>query len=451
MDLLGQEYNNAPKPKSKGKKVVLNLLIVSIILLVVVIALIYLLKGSQPKKASLYVNNESKTVISGLIINDEASGKKYVSLKDVASLIGYEYQNGEYLQYEESKTKGYLENSNQIIGFELGKNKIYKTVPNTEVEFEYYEIKNPIIQNNDKLYIALEDFDTTCDAVITYSDEKDQTVICTTDYLADEYEKKVVEQGVYKSVNKDFENQKAIIYNMLIVAKSEEKDNDNNNKYGVITTSMQQVITPKYKEIKYNEYTGNFIVAASNGKYGVISKVGQEVIVEVKYDSVRIVNYDPLMYEVKLNNKYGIINKEGKVIANTEYDKLGYAGDKTKEQNAVLIIKNVYDNKDGIVVCKNNKYGILDIETGREITPVESEITKIYSKTDNTGKKEYYVELSNQEVLLSKYVEYVNTISVNIPKENQQTTNNMEQNQQSNESEEQTSTPEQQNDGQPNE
>ena len=24
------------------------------------------------------------------------------------------------------------------------------------------------------------------------------------------------------------------------------------------------------KEIKYNEYTGNFIVAASNGKYGVI-------------------------------------------------------------------------------------------------------------------------------------------------------------------------------------
>ena len=371
MDLLGQEYNNAPKPKSKGKKVVLNLLIVSIILLVVVIALIYLLKGSQPKKASLYVNNESKTVISGLIINDEASGKKYVSLKDVASLIGYEYQNGEYLQYEESKTKGYLENSNQIIGFELGKNKIYKTVPNTEVEFEYYEIKNPIIQNNDKLYIALEDFDTTCDAVITYSDEKDQTVICTTDYLADEYEKKVVEQGVYKSVNKDFENQKAIIYNMLIVAKSEEKDNDNNNKYGVITTSMQQVITPKYKEIKYNEYTGNFIVAASNGKYGVISKDGQEVIVEVKYDSVRIVNYDPLMYEVKLNNKYGIINKEGKVIANTEYDKLGYAGDKTKEQNAVLIIKNVYDNKDGIVVCKNNKYGILDIETGREITPVE--------------------------------------------------------------------------------
>ena len=103
--------------------------------------------------------------------------------------------------------------------------------------------------NNDKLYIALEDFDTTCDAVITYSDEKDQTVICTTDYLADEYEKKVVEQGVYKSVNKDFENQKAIIYNMLIVAKSEEKDNDNNNNLGLVATlflfqSVQEYLLP---------------------------------------------------------------------------------------------------------------------------------------------------------------------------------------------------------------
>lgn len=431
MDLLGQEYNNEPKPKSKGKKIVLNLLIISIVLLVLLIVLIYVLKGTEPKKATLYVNNESKTVISDLIINDANTGKKYVSLKDVAALIGYEYQNGEYLQYEESKTKGYLENSNQIIGFELGKNKIYKTVPNTDIEFAYYEIKNAIIQNNDKLYIALEDFDTTCNAIITYSEEKDQTVICTTEYLAEEYEKSVIEQGVYKSVNKDFENQKAIINNMLIVAKSDEKDNNSNNKYGVITTEMQQIITPKYKEIKYNEYTGNFIVAASNGKYGVISKDGQEVIVEVKYDSVRIINYEPLLYEVKLNNKYGIINEEGKIIANTEYDKIGYSGDKTKEQNGVLIIKQVYENKDGIVVCKDNKYGILDLETGREITSVNSQVTKIYSKTDNTGKEEYYVEFSNQEVLLSKYVDYANTISVNIPRDDQsqQQSNEQEQDQ----------------------
>ena len=219
MDLLGQEYNNDQKPKSKGKKVVLNLLIVSIVLLVVVIALIYLVKANQPKKATLSVNGENKNVISGLIINDQASGKKYVSLKDVAPLIGYEYQNGEYLQYEESRTKGYLENNNQIVGFELESNKIYKTTPNTDVEFAYYNIKNPIIQSNEKLYIALEDFNTTCDALLTYSEENDRTEIYTTDYLAESYEKKLIELGTYKSINKSFENQKAIVYNILIVAK----------------------------------------------------------------------------------------------------------------------------------------------------------------------------------------------------------------------------------------
>lgn len=417
MDLLGQEYNK-PKPESKGKKVVRNLLIVSVILLVILIVLIYFLKTNQPQKETLYVNNESKAVIQGLIIDDTNTGKQYVSLKDVASLIGYEYQNGEYLQYEEDKTKCYLESNNQIVGFELGENKIYKTEPNSDIEFAYYQIKNPIIQSNEKLYIALEDFNTACDAKLEYSAEKKQTLVWTTEHLAKYHEEELLKKGTYKSVNKSFDNQKAIIYDILIVAKSEEKESD--IKYGVITTEGKQIITPKYKEITYNEYTGNFIVVASNGKYGVISKDGQEVIVEVKYDSVRIINYDPLLYEVKLNNKYGIVNKEGKIIANTEYDKLGYAGDKTKEQNGVLIIKDVFENKDGIVVCKNNKYGILNLENGREITPVDSEITKIYSKTDSTGNEEYYVEISNQEVLLSKYVDYVNTISVNIQQNNQE-------------------------------
>ena len=334
------------------------------------------------------------------------------------------------MQYEESKTKGYLENSNQIVGFELGSNKIYKTTQSSDVEFQYYEIKNPIIQNNDKLYIALEDFNTTCDAIIQNNVDTNQTSIYTTDYLVAEYEKLIIEQGVYKSISKDFENQKAIIYNMLIVSKSEEKDNDSNSKYGVITTEMQQIITPKYKGITYNEYTGNFIVQGTNDKYGVISNDGQEVIVEVKYDSVRIINYDPLLYEVKLNNKCGVINEKGTIIANTEYDRLGYAGDKTKNQNGVLILKEVYENKDGIVVCKDNKYGILNLESGREIAPISSDVTKIYSKEDNKGNKEYYIEFQNQEVLLSKYIEYVNTISVSIPKDNQtQQSNEQEQNQ----------------------
>lgn len=421
MDLLGQE-NNTPKPKSKGKKMVLNLLILSIVLLVVVIALMYVVKKNQPLKPTLYVNNESKPVISDLIIDNAEDGKKYVSLKDVSALIGYQYLGGEYPEYKEISTKGYFQNSNQIIGFELGSNKIYKTVPDTNTDFQYYDIKNKIIQKNDKLYIELQDFNETCQAIADYSSEKNQTTITTGDSLMTQWERKIIEAGTYKSVSKDFENQKALFQGLIVVGTSEKNDGN----YGVIDTNMKEIITPKFKEMKFDEYTKNFIVKGSDNQYGVISKDGKEIIVEVKYDSVRIINYNPVLYEVKLNNKYGVINEKGKIIANTEYDKIGYDGDKTKETKAVLVIKEVYENKDGIVVSKNNGYGIISLETGREIVPPVKEVSKIYAKTNSKNENEYFVEFNGQEAELSKYAEYVNTISVNVQNNTQtgESTNN---------------------------
>ena len=225
-----------------------------------------------------------------------------------------------------------------------------------------------------------------------------------------QWEQDIIGAGTYKSVSKDFENQKALFQGLIVVGTSDKNDGN----YGVIDTNKKEIITPKFKEMKFDEYTKNFIVKGSNNQYGVISKDGQEVIVEVKYDSVRIINYNPVLYEVKLNNKYGVINEKGKIIANTEYDKIGYDGDKTKETKAVLVIKEVYENKDGIVVSKNNGYGIISLETGRDIVPPVKEVSKIYAKTNSKDENEYFVEFNGKEAELSKYVEYVNTISVNV-------------------------------------
>lgn len=412
MDLLGQQ-NNIPKPESKGKKTVLTLLILSVVLLVVVIGLIYFLQVSQPKKQTLSVDTVTKDMIDGLIIYDADTGKDYVSLNDIATLIGYQYLRGEYKEYREISTKGYLQSTNQIIGFESGSNKIYKTTPNVNIDFQYFDIKNKVIQNNDKLYIALEDFATACDAIIKYSSDKNKIDIFTANYLIEnDYGKMVIDEGTYKYVDKDYENQKALMHNMLVVGTSEKKDGEDNT-YGVISTDMKQIITPKFKEIKYDEYTKNFIVKGSDNGYGVVSGDGKEVIVEVKYDSVRIINYNPVLYEVELNNKYGVINKEGKLIANIEYDKLGYDSE-NKEYNSTLVIKNCYENKDGLVVYKNYGYGIIDIETGREIAPPTKEVSKIYSKTNEKGENEYFVEFKGKEYDLSVYIEYVNTIPVNV-------------------------------------
>ena len=135
---------------------------------------------------------------------------------------------------------------------------------------------------------------------------------------------------------------------------------------------------------------------------------------------IEIQNLDKVFDSNKALDNINLTLEKGKIIANTEYDKLGCVGDKTKEYNGVLIIKDVYENKDGIVVCKDNKYGIINLETGREITPIVNEVTRIYSKTDNTGKEEYYVEFDGKEASLSSYVDYVNTISINVQNNEQE-------------------------------
>lgn len=91
MDLLGQE---TVKPqKSKGKKIVLTLLIISIILLIILIILIYALKSNVTKSLSVYVNGNPVQIVENLFIQDEKE-KTYISIEELTDLVGYDYFKG---------------------------------------------------------------------------------------------------------------------------------------------------------------------------------------------------------------------------------------------------------------------------------------------------------------------------------------------------------------------
>ena len=106
MDLLGQE---TVKPqKSKGKKIVLILLAISIVLLIISLVLIYTLKSSVSKKLSLSVNDKESQISQTLLIQDE-TGKRYISMKEVAGLVAYDYFEGGYLESEENGNKAYID------------------------------------------------------------------------------------------------------------------------------------------------------------------------------------------------------------------------------------------------------------------------------------------------------------------------------------------------------
>lgn len=384
MNLLDDE-DFAKKPEVKGKKLVLTLLIISVVLLILIIGLLVFLSTQPKAKAyTLFINDVKLEITTDLIVTD-IQNNKYISLKDIEKLMGYTYYNGEFPDItSEDKNKCYLDNGTEIIGFEADSNEIYKTKESSEIEYQYYKLSKNIIKINDKLYIALDDSVIAFNAIYSYSEADLKSILYTADFKTEEYNKKVVEAKTYTSVSTDYNNKKAISYNMIVV--------ENTGKFGVINTNLETIIGTKYASMSFDEYTKDFIVKNSSNKFGLINKDGEGKI-DIIYDSLRIINYSPILYEVKQNSKVGVLNQEGQLLINIEYTNLGYLGDKINNINPLLIIPKVRPNENGIIVVKNAMYGIASLKTGEII--VECKADKIY--LDEESKK-YKIDIERNDI-----------------------------------------------------
>lgn len=400
--LLDQEVK---KQEPKGKKIILLLLILSIMLLIFAIVAMAALAGKQTKPLTLSVNGTNMAIENNLLITNE-SGVNYISLPQIAKFqLGYEYISGGYLEYTESETKGYLESANQIIQFEAGNNVIYKTEPNTSVDYEEFKLQNNIIQANNALYIALDDLAVGLNIVYTYSQQNNKISLNTADNLIKSHQEALTEDSQIKSISDEFNNKKAVCYDMLVVSNE-------NEKWGVINrTDNSSIITNKYSSIEFIESAGVFIVS-DNGKYGVISKEpGKKPILDLNYEEVNIINNEPLFYQVKLAGKYGIINAKGQPVINNLYDSMGYNTEATTEQS-VLVIKDFGKDKvNALVVCREGKYGLVNLDNGATI--IDCNLDKIYAKNENSEKK-YYIQLQEKQMPLDQYIAQINTTTVNV-------------------------------------
>ena len=402
MNLLEQEIIKDKKTSSSKKNIVLALLILCIIALIMLLAMISVLKSNEPLKEVLFVDGVESQIKEGLIITDDL-GTKYISLQLGGELLKYKYYNGEYGENEEDKNKCYLQNNYEVIGLQVDSNKIYKIDLEDNIGKQEFTLSNKVKKDTTgSLYVTIEDFSKVFYVGINISEDGKQIQIKTCKHIAELQTENIKTDNKYTLVDSEYNNLKAIYYNLFVVS-------DGTN-YGVVNADLETIIGTKYKSIVFNEYTKNFI-ALSNNKYGILSTDGK-VIIEFKYDNLRLLNYKPLLYEVKQNNKYGVLDDKGNMIINTEYDRLGY--NSNDENDSVLIIKNIDNKEDGMVVCKNGKYGVVSIETGETI--LECELEKIYSRTledDETIK--YYVQIKGYEYELEEYIRYVNTTTVNIP------------------------------------
>lgn len=266
---------------------------------------------------------------------------------------------GEYKISSEDTSKMYVEakNGTETTSFFLNSATISKIAPDSTEDYDNIEITAPVIAVNDKLYINVDGFMHGFNSTITYNKETNAIAIQTLPYLVEYYKNNITRFG-YDTFSEEFENQKAIIFGMLVASKESTK------KVGVINTQTgNEIISPRYNKLKFMESSKEFIVTNSSEKVGIVYGTGATKI-DALYDEIKILDKKLGYYIVKSNSKYGVINSDGETVIHIEYDNIG--ADLTKFSSDK--IKNQYLLYDKVIpVCTNKKWRLFGIN-GKRIT-----------------------------------------------------------------------------------
>ena len=178
--------------------------------------------------------------------------------------------------------------------------------------------------------------------------------------------------------------------------------------WGCLDKSGKVVIQPIYsrKVFFYNDQVASTYI---NGIFsGVIDQFGEKFFAE--FDSVLPVDEVVGYYDVSLQNKHGIVNKHGEFILPLNYLSFGYhtskviwAQDTLSKKwgllrfDATIVLPFIYDNinkaEDGYFVCKNEKWGTVNLG-GKVIVDTKYQIiTKISKCYYNPSNPSAYEDL----------------------------------------------------------
>ena len=462
MGFMGQA--NGEKDEKLKKIIKISIIFSVIALFILLMAYVYIYyEDSQTLKTT--VDGKKVTMSEDLYIF-ESSGKVYVSIEEFSKLVGYDYYRGEFGKYNEDTSQCYVQNKNEVAGFELGTNKLYKLDPNSDSQnYEWYNLDEPVKIVNNKMYCTSDSIRLACNVRFNYNQETKKIQIYTLNYLASYYQQLVVNEYGYSGIDTTYAKKKAILYKMLVIKKAETDDNNKitSYKYGVIDLDNRTLIGTKYDKIQFVEGIQEYFVMSS-GKVGILSSEGVQKI-DLNYDEIKLLDNELRLYYVVSGELKGVVDKNGKKIVHLEFEQIGVNPKTFKSNNitnsmllfdnAIPVMKNskwglfdkngnqilepIYDSlgyvvgnsKDtaennlliipeieGIVICKDQKYGIVD-STGRLLAPCE--FNKIYSIT-NLGKDTYYLVYGTQTITLEDYQR------LNNQQTEQQNTNIVEQN-----------------------
>lgn len=367
MNLMENIPESAPK-KSSGLKIGFIIVIVLIVLLIITAVFIWIYSqqiASTQFKFNLDGRRQNNYSDNLFIFQND---KIYISIRDIAALLGYNVYNGGYGEYTEDRTKCYVNNSKEIVSFETNSDKIYKynATTTSNSESQTFNLNEPIIASGSNLYITSDGLTRAFNVRFDYSSASNEVSIFSLNYLANYYTNQITNSAI-TSTNSSlsesilYNNQKALLYNMVVIKDS------STNLYGVasLADSDNIIIGTRYTSIEFMEGSNDFIVKTSDGKMGIIGNDGITKV-RLEYDDIKELDKNLGLYLVTSNNRQGVVNNNGKIIVYQDYDQIGLPNT-IKDQNVTnkyILMENC------IPVKRNGKWGLIDIN-GNEILPIE--------------------------------------------------------------------------------
>ncbi|MCI8518904.1 MAG: hypothetical protein HFJ51_01975 [Clostridia bacterium] len=373
---IEQDEDFMKKEKKPRNKVMTIISVLIVITVLIVIAIIILMMQVEKNKLSVTVDGKKVTINEDTFLFAENSGEVYVSIQDIAPLVGYEAHNGEYKVNAEDTSKMYVEaiDGTETTSFYLNSRLINKVPPESDADYESVQMGAPVVETNGRLYVSAEGFSQGFNSVFHYDKTLNTIVIQTLPYLVEYYRDNIANYG-YDELSEEFNNQKALVYGLIVASK------ETTGNFGVINaTTNREVISPRYKNIQFIEGAEEFIITNSSDKVGIAYASG-ETKINVQYDNIKMLDSKRGYYLVQSLSKYGVINSSEELVIHIEYDKIGIDTSEFPSDR----IANQYILYDTIIpVCLNEKWGLFNIN-GEKIA--EPEYDTIGCINDNLTDK----------------------------------------------------------------
>lgn len=455
MNLIDESLETKNKKKDNSKTVARIILAIILILVILIISIFAYLMYIENSKLKVTLNGQVNGEILKLL-NFEEDGTIYVPIRSMAEHLGYKSYSGEYNNPSEDMSKCYIQSDNEIVNFSLNSNKIYKlNLDDSSGNYSYSYMDKPVKAINGVLYITTEGMEKAFNSIFQYDKNTNRIQVYTMPYLISLYQPKILDYG-FEKINDNFENNKSILQDMIVVEK--------NKKMGVINADTgKEILECKYDQILYQEDTGDFLVK-SNNKVGIMSK-NKETKVDILYDNIELMDLDAGLYLVKKENQYGVIDIKGNIkiyiendeigidiskfpkndlksryilagnlipvkkgkkwgffdikgnqVVDFEYDSVGYIAKSSKEALNLLLVPDY----NVIVVCQNDKYTLIN-ENGKR--PFNALVDDIYMVI-NGGQKHYYMTANDNTYDVEDYLDRIGVKMTNKQNPNSSQNNN---------------------------